>query len=154
MVSWQTSRAIYDTIASFFTSVDWYRNDLPSESEARADKRFLPRVYFPRVPFRRLSSRADAFPTGGKKKETSPAKGEGAEREKKRSRSIRKKREACAGSGTALPEGRTSNLGHNRVPLLVSEQKCRYASSSQHCRPQLMLFGKTVGSIIRKAPLL
>lgn len=36
------------------------------------------------------------------------------------------KREACAGSGTALPEGRTSNLGRDRVPLFVFTQICRH----------------------------
>lgn len=69
------------------------------------------------------------FPTNENKKEESRRR-ERKQKEKK-TQSIWRKREACAGSGTALPEGRTSNLGHNRVPLLVSGQICRHASSSQ-----------------------
>ena len=36
-----------------------------------------------------------------------------------------RERGVWAGSGTALPEGRTSNLGHNRVPLFVFARICK-----------------------------
>lgn len=69
-------------------------------------------------------------PGDGNKKEESQAE-EAKKGRKKSNRSIRKRRERCGvGSGTALPEGRTSNLGYNRVPLLVAPWTCRHVSGS------------------------